>query len=142
LSRHAPYAIMKKDKRKNVNRKFTIEDLNTAYRAGLKNIKGHEFDERTGEYKSAPGTIKMIGDIKIDLAKYCQQMKDLIKNVDDGFRNNSEEHKEIISMFQEAINQKANKWTEKVLIGVGSTIGIGFLSILGWLIVEAIKRFQ
>lgn len=96
---------------------------------------GRKIGKREGHTEPSPGTIKMVGDLDKKLEVYCTKMEDLKETVISGFAEIKESIKELSAT-------KANKWTEKVLIGIGSTMGIGFMGTLGWLIIEAIKRFK
>ena len=103
---------------------LTVEE---AYETGRRNGQGHSVP--------SPETRKMVGDLDKKLEVYCTKMEDLKETVVNGFA-------EIKQSIKDLSATKANKWTEKVLIGLGSAMGLGFLSILGWLIVEAIRRFR
>lgn len=71
-----------------------------------------------------------MSDLATQIAVLETQMKQIAKQVDDGFKANSEEHKEIMKAFEIAMERKAGKWVEKVLIGAGSVIGVALLTAL------------
>ena len=62
-----------------------------------------------------------------DIAVLKKEMENITEQVKKGFSDNSDEHKELIALFTEAMEKKAGKWVENVLIGVGSVIGTGIL---------------
>jgi hypothetical protein len=74
-------------------------------------------EERLDEWKSknpphnAPSlkTIEMVGDLKTELKVYCQKMEDLSEKVTEGFRTNTEQHREIILTLKESLDKKADK---------------------------------
>jgi hypothetical protein len=77
-----------------------------------------------------------MSDLVTQIAVLETQMKQIAKQVDEGFSNNSKEHKEIVELFERAMEKKANAWVEKVMVGVLTTIGLAFL---GGLIALVIK---
>jgi hypothetical protein len=109
------------------NKCFTQSDMDRSYNAGLNNKTPHD--------NPSVGTLKIIGELNTKIEVTCKAMEDLKEAVDKGFSDIKEAIKELSET-------KANKWVEKVLIGAGASIGISFLGLLGWLIIEAIKRFQ
>ena len=52
------------------------------------------------------------------------EMKNIKKTVDEGFILNTKQHKELVVLFQKAIDKKAGKWVEKVMIATLSSIGL------------------
>lgn len=102
-------------------------EINRAYEAGRK--VGKEHSEPSKE------TIKMIDDLKTSIEVNCTKMENIEKKVDEGFAR-------VEKAIKEISDSKANKWVEKVMIGIGISIGTGLLGIIGWIIVEAIKRWQ
>lgn len=77
-----------------------------------------------------------MSDLSTQIAVLETQMKQVIKQVDDGFTKNSEQHQEMMNAFNRAMEQKAGKWVEKVLVGAGSVIGVALLGALLALILQ------
>lgn len=100
--------------------------------------KAYETGRRIGKEENhlepSPKTIEMVSDLKIQLAETKQQMKDLCEKVDSGFKQNSEEHKEIMSMMQKALDGKAGVWTESVIKWTGVTIATLAIGVIGFLL--------
>jgi len=71
-----------------------------------------------------------MSDITTQIAVLETKMEQIANKVDEGFRANTEEHKEIMKAFEKAIEKKAGKWVEKVLLGAGATIGMALLGAL------------
>jgi len=117
---------------------YTQNDMNEMRDKSMK--AGQTIGE--GHSNPSPETLKMVGNLDKKLEVYCTKMEDLKETVVEGFKKNGEEHSAMMEAVKAMMDEKANKWTEQVLIGAGSAIGLGFLSLIGWLIVEAIKRFQ
>ena len=76
-----------------------------------------------------------MSDLSTQIAVLETEMKNIAKKVDDGFQINSQEHKEMMHAFQEAVDKKAGKWVEKVLVWAGSVIGVAILGALMQLII-------
>lgn len=113
---------------------FTQDDMDRSYDTGLRNGQEHS--------QSSPETLKMVGELKVSLATYEQQMKDLIQKVDEGFSENSKQHKEIMEVVEKAVKGKANKWTEDLIRGVLWAIGLGLLGTIGTIVIQAIIHFN
>jgi phosphosulfolactate synthase (CoM biosynthesis protein A) len=76
-----------------------------------------------------------MSDLPTQMAILETQMKQISKQVDEGFKANSEEHREIIATFERAMEKKAGKWVEKVLVWVGASIGVVIIGALMSLII-------
>lgn len=70
-----------------------------------------------------------MSDLSTQIAVLETQMKNIAKQVDEGFSGNSKQHEEMIQMFQKAIDLKADKkdvdtlvenqrWIVKLIIGI------------------------
>ena len=114
--------------------------------------KAYEIGRRIGRSddhcKPSRETIEMIAELKTKTLLTEQKMDDLIEKVDGGFKQLNErmdkdnaEHKEMMTEVRQMVEEKANKWVEKMAIWIGITFGLGFLTLLGWLILNAIKIF-
>jgi predicted lipoprotein len=79
-----------------------------------------------------------MSDLITQIAVLETQMKQIAKQVDEGFSNNSKEHKEIVAMFQKAIDLKADrkdvdalvdnqKWIVRLVVGAVATAVIGLI---------------
>lgn len=71
-----------------------------------------------------------MSELATQIAVLETQMKNIANKVDEGFKANSEEHKEMMQAFQDAIDKKAGRWVEKVLIWVGGIIGAAVLTAI------------
>jgi len=114
-----------------MERKFTQQDVDKAYDTGLKN--GH-YNPNKETKNFMEESRRVMNNLENTIIKNQQKMEDLISQ-------NTKEHEELKNLITESLKGKANKWVEKVMIGTGATFGIGFMSLLGWLIIEGIKRF-
>lgn len=112
---------------KKYTQKEVNEITNRALDAGKKMMDGHD--------RASPETIKMVGDLNTKIEVTYKAMEDLKETVVNGFAEIKESIKELSAT-------KANKWTEKVLISAGASIGFGVLGVAGWALIEAIKRWQ
>ena len=110
-------------------RLYTQKDLERSYNSGLDNRENH---------KTSPETIKMVGDVKIELTKYCTKVEDLIQKVDEGFKSNAEQHKEIMAMVKEAMNGKSDKWVETVMVWTIRSIGAGIVLFITWFLATTV----
>ena len=68
-----------------------------------------------------------MSDLATQIAVIETQMKNIAKQVDDGFSNNSKEHKEIVALFERAMEKKADRWVQTVIVWVGSVIGLALV---------------
>ena len=78
----------------------------------------------------------MSDNLKTEIEVLKTEMKNIAKKVDEGFKLNSEEHKELVKTFQDAMEKKAGKWVEKVLVGVGTLILTAIVGALMTLILK------
>lgn len=76
-----------------------------------------------------------MSDLTTQIAVIENKMNNIAKQVDEGFSANSQEHKEILATFERAMERKAGKWVEKVLVWTGATIGVILVGALMSLIV-------
>jgi CHASE3 domain sensor protein len=65
-----------------------------------------------------------------EIALIKKSMDDFKEALNELKTSNSEAHKEIKDMVEKAMNSKAGKWVERVLIGAGSVIGVALLGAL------------
>ena len=76
-----------------------------------------------------------MSDLTIQIAVLETQMKQIAKQVDEGFKQNSEEHKEIAKMFSDALTLKADsKEVEKLEDNqrwIVRAVVTGFLGAIG-----------
>jgi hypothetical protein len=103
-------------------------DIDRAYEAGRRAGKGEGHNTPSSE------TLKMIGDLKAEISSNKTSMQDLKEVVERRFNQNSEEHKEMMESFKEAMEEKANKYIEKVVIWGGGIVILTMISMLGFLI--------
>ncbi len=79
-----------------------------------------------------------MSDLSTQIAVLETQMKNISEKVDEGFKQNSLEHKEVVRMFQEAMQLKADKkdvdslmdnqkWIVRVILGLIVTAVISFV---------------
>ena len=77
-----------------------------------------------------------MSDLSTQIAVLETQMKNIAKQVDEGFRLNTIEHKETIKLFEEAMEKKADKervdaladnqrWLVRLVVGIVVTALIG-----------------
>lgn len=71
-----------------------------------------------------------------EIAVIKNEMKNLTNKIDDGFRMNSEEHQEMVTLFKEGLEKKAGKWVEKAFVSIITVVG---LSVLGAILALIIK---
>lgn len=71
-----------------------------------------------------------MSDLTTQIAVLETQMKTIAKQVDDGFSNNSKEHKDIIALFERAMEKKADRWVQSVIVWVGSIVGLAVIGAL------------
>jgi len=77
-----------------------------------------------------------MSDLTTQIAVLETQMKQIAKQVDEGFSNNSKEHKDIIELFEKAMEKKADKWVQQVIVWAGSIVGVAILGSLMTLILK------
>jgi hypothetical protein len=114
-----------------MSKKFTSNDIDKAFQAGIKthSIPSPETKERLIKMETNYNNmVDKMEEIKVDNNREHKEIKEMIC--------------EVSNKIERALETKANKWVEGVMIWMGITIGTGFVGLLGWLIVEAIKRFQ
>jgi hypothetical protein len=75
-----------------------------------------------------------MSELKTQIAVLETKMEQITEQVKEGFSNNSKEHKEIIELFEIAMEKKAGKWTEKAIIGVVifvlTAVGTAFMALV------------
>ena len=116
-----------------MKKKLTTNEI---YETGRRNGR------REGHNTPSPETREMINNLKIDLAKYQQCMEDLIRKVDEGFKNNGDQHKEIVDLIEKMLAKKADVWVQTFVTYFLYIIGVGFIGTIGYIILEAIKHFE
>jgi hypothetical protein len=72
----------------------------------------------------------MSDNLKTEIEVLKEQMKNIAKQVDEGFLNNSKEHKEIVALFEKAMDKKADKWVQNVIVWAGSVVGVAIIGAL------------
>lgn len=77
-----------------------------------------------------------MSDLTTQIAVLETQMKNVIEKVDEGFSQNSKEHKELLALFEKALDKKADKWVQNVIVWAGSIIGGAILVALMALILK------
>jgi len=77
-----------------------------------------------------------MSEINTEIALLKQEMKQIAKQVDEGFSTNSKEHRELVQLFENAMAKKAGKWVEKVLVWAGASIGLILIGSLMSLILN------
>lgn len=100
-------------------------NIERAYEAGRKVGLEHTRPSRE--------TLDMIHNLDETIKLNCLKMENLEKKVDEGFKTNTDQHKEIMTILKESLEQKANVWVEKVVVWlliVMATTGIGALAFL------------
>lgn len=75
-------------------------------------------------------------DLNSQIAVLETQMKQVLKQVDEGFSQNSKEHKELLTLFEKALEKKADKWVQNVIVWAGSVVGVAILGALMTLILK------
>jgi len=79
-----------------------------------------------------------MSDLSTQIAVLETQMKNISEKVDDGFKQNSVEHKEVVKMFNEAMELKADKrdvdnlvdnqkWIVRLIISIVTVAVIGLV---------------
>jgi predicted lipoprotein len=79
-----------------------------------------------------------MSDLSTQIAVLETQMKQIAKQVDEGFSNNSREHKELLATFERALAEKADrkdvdslvdnqKWIVRLIVGIVTTAVIGLV---------------
>ena len=71
-----------------------------------------------------------MSDLTKQIAVLETQMTQIAKQVDEGFRINSDEHKELLATFEKAMEKKADRWVQSVIVWVGSVVGVAILGAL------------
>lgn len=75
-----------------------------------------------------------MSDLISQIAVLETKMEQITEQVKEGFSNNSKEHKEIVELFEKAIEKKAGKWTEKAIVGVVifvlTAVGTAFMALV------------
>ena len=78
-----------------------------------------------------------MSDLTTQIAVLETQMKNIAKQVDDGFTKlehalelNNEQHEEMFVRFEKAMDKKADRWVQNVIVWVGSVIGVAILGAL------------
>ncbi len=115
---------------KEKKREYTIKDIYRAEGVGRTICKGHDTPSRE--------TIQMIDELKTTIKVTCNQMENIEKKVDAGFKENSEQHKELVDMLSKNLDKKADKevvaklqenqtWISRLVIGLIVSGVIGFI---------------
>lgn len=102
------------------------------------------FSAGTEHSRSSPETIKKItqmsediNNLKLGVQDVSKDVKYLIKSLDDHIKEESEYRKNQDIFHKEIMEKKANVWVEKVLVGVGSVVGVAVLgSLLGLILIK------
>ena len=79
-----------------------------------------------------------MSDLSTQIAVLETQMKNISEKVDEGFKQNTLEHKEVVRMFTEAMTLKADKkdvdslvdnqkWIVRLIVGIVATAVIGLV---------------
>ena len=79
-----------------------------------------------------------MSDLSSQIAVLKEQMSKITEQVKEGFSANSKEHKEIVAMFEKAMEQKADrkdvdslvdnqKWIVRLIVGIVATAVIGLV---------------
>jgi hypothetical protein len=79
-----------------------------------------------------------MSDLSTQIAVLETQMKNISEKVDEGFKQNSIEHKEVVKMFQDAMELKADKkdvdslvdnqkWIVRLIVGIVATAVVGLV---------------
>lgn len=105
--------------RNKMEKTYTKREVEEAYESGRRNGRGDNHPH------SAPETKERLQALEINQTNFMEQ--------------NSREHAEIKKLIaeikqdiKEALEGKANKWVERVLIWVGLSIGAGIIAFLTW----------
>jgi hypothetical protein len=79
-----------------------------------------------------------MSDLSTQIAVLETQMKNISEKVDEGFKQNSVEHKEVVQMFTKAMELKADKkdvdslvdnqkWIVRLIVGIVATAVVGLV---------------
>jgi uncharacterized membrane protein YoaK (UPF0700 family) len=71
-----------------------------------------------------------MSDLITQIAVLENEMKNIAKKVDEGFSANSKEHQDIVALFERAMEKKADRWVQNVIVWVGSVVGVAILGAL------------
>jgi len=83
----------------------------------------------------SPETRERLVKLETNYCNMAEKIDELSNKVDEGF-------KRIEEQIAAALKTKANVWVENVLIAAGATIGVGFLGVIGWMIIQAIQQWH
>lgn len=115
---------------------YTKDQLDDAFIAGQRSVKPH--DKMSDETKQQ--FIKMgedITNLKIGVQDVSKDVKYIVKTLEDHIKEESEYRKNQDIFHKEIMEKKANVWVEKVLVGVGSVVGVAVLgSLLGLILIK------
>ena len=78
--------------------------------------------------------------LSIKIALLEQNHLQMMEKLNEYQQENRDQHKEIKEIIEKALNKKANIWVEKVLIYLGTAIGLGLIGYLGKLIIKVIEK--
>lgn len=67
------------------------------------------------------------------------EMKNIAKKVDEGFENNSNQHKDIMLAFEKAMEQKASKWVEDAVRWFLYAVAGSLVTLLIGIVIWSIK---
>jgi len=68
--------------------------------------------------------------LKTEIAVMQNEIKNISTQVEKGFDENAMQHHELLETLQNALDRKAGKWVEKVIIFIGATTGTALLGAL------------
>lgn len=109
-------------------KQYTPEELEAFYegeKAGKISCKGHDMPSKE--------TIKMVDNLKTTIQVNAKIMENLSEKIDEGFRQNKEDHKEIKDLF----NTKANKWVEDAIVRLNWIV---ILTVVGAILTLIFKK--
>lgn len=68
--------------------------------------------------------------LKKDMGNLTETVREGFAENKKGFEANTTQHAEIMEKFEKAMEKKAGKWVESVMIWVGSVIGVAIIGAL------------
>lgn len=94
-------------------------------------------------------TSGLVSDMKVKLALLEQSQNQIMDQFKNYHNENLEQHKSILEMvtnieskLDKALERKANKWTEKFIVGFLVMFGTGVCGYIGSLIIKAILHLN
>jgi hypothetical protein len=110
---------------------YTKDELDNAYIAGQRNATPHKMSEETKQQFKTMG--EDITNLKVSNAKIEGKIDSLTEMLKVHMTEEGENKKSL----EITLDKKAGIWVERVLIGVGSVIGVAILSaLLGLILVK------